>query len=123
MERAEYRLFDEYQFDVSADRVQWMRIFSDQRRLMRGRGVFRDDVLVLLHPYRIDDITDESALRDELSYDSLPVWDKTTYLVHLGNERQGFPVQDAIEIASGRHLEDTEIQDLVTRIQDVFPEE
>ncbi len=123
MERAEYRLYDDYHLDVTADRVHWMRIFSDQRRLMRGRGVFREDMLVLLHPYRIDDVTDEAGLREELAFESLPVWTETTYLVHLGTERQGFPVQDAVEIPTGRHLEAEEIHGLVGRIQDVFPSE
>lgn len=120
MERNAYRLFDEYFIEETEDRVQWMRIFSDQQRLMRGRGTYRDDVLVLLHPYRIDDITSEEGLRDELEFERLPVWSKTRYLVHMGSENQGFPVQDAVETTTGRHLAGDEVRSLVEKIQAAF---
>jgi hypothetical protein len=89
-------------------------------RLMQGKGVYRDDVLVLLFPTRIDPIEDVAALRSELEIESLPEWNKTAYLIHMGNARQGYPVQEAIATSDGRELERDEIFSLVDRIESVF---
>ncbi len=97
-----------------------MRVFDSEKRLMIGNGVYRDDVLVLLFPQRIDEITDLAGLRSELFLESLPEWDKTRYLVHMGNESQGYPVQEAMELLEGRPLSQAELDGVVSRIEDVF---
>jgi hypothetical protein len=115
-----FKLFDSYVLDQDDDQVEWIRIFADEARLMTGRGVYRDDVLVLLFPLQIDRIQDLAALRKSVQMDTLPVWNKTRYLVHMGNANQGYPVQEAVETVDGRHLEREEVLDLVGRIEDVF---
>jgi len=97
-----------------------MRIFADQKKLMTGHGVYRDDVLVLLFPTAVDDIVDVEGVRDDLEIDSLPEWNKTHYLVHMGNANQGYPVQEAIRTESGEPLDQDELDSLVDRIQSVF---
>lgn len=115
-----YKLLDRYVFDQNDDTVAWVRIFADEKKLMMGKGVYRDDVLVLLFPQHIDDITDVRGVRDDLGIDELPEWNKTAYLVHMGNANQGYPVQEAIATADGRELTQEELDDLVDRIQEVF---
>ena len=115
-----YRLFDSYVFDQSNDQVEWVRLFPDQMKIMSGRGVYRDDVLVLLFPQSVDDITNLDGVRSALEIDSLPVWNKTRYLIHMGNANQGYPVQEAVATADGRELERDEVLDLVARIESVF---
>lgn len=115
-----YRLFDNYVIDQFGDQVSWIRIFREEKQLMTGRGVYRDDVLVLLFPLQIDDITDLKGLLETVDLDSLPVWNKTRYLVHMGNANQGYPVQEAVETSDGRALERDEVFDLVSRIEEVF---
>jgi len=115
-----YKLLDRYVFDQSADTVAWVRIFADEKKLMTGKGVYRDDVLVLLFPQQIDDIVDLAGVRDDLNVDELPEWNKTAYLVHMGNANQGYPVQEAIRTADGSELTQEELDDLVDRIQEVF---
>jgi len=46
----------------------------------------------------------EDGLRQELEFARLPVWSKTRYLVHMGSEHQGFPVQDAVDTSTGRTI-------------------
>jgi hypothetical protein len=115
-----FRLFDTYVIDQDKDQVSWIRIFPGELELMSGRGVYRDDVLVLLFPLQIDRIADLRGLMDEIDIEALPVWNKTRYLVHMGNSNQGYPVQEAIETADGRHLERDEVLNLVSRIEEVF---
>ena len=115
-----FKLLNRYFISQEDDRVSWMRIFPDQKKLMMGRGVYRDDVLVLLFPQQIDDITDLDGVRRDLEMDTLPEWNKTTYLVHMGNANQGYPVQEAIATQDGRELSQDELDQLVDRIQDVF---
>jgi hypothetical protein len=116
-----YKLLDRYYLEQEEDRVSWLRIFPEQQRLMGGSGVYRDDVLVLLFPTRIDEITNAKAIREELGMDELPEWDKTRYLIHMGNVNQGYPVQEAIRTHDGTELEREELLSLVDRIEDVFP--
>lgn len=115
-----YKLLDRYVFDQDDDTVAWFRIFPEQKKLMMGKGVYRDDVLVLLFPQQIDDITSVGGLRDDLDMDELPEWNKTAYLVHMGSANQGYPVQEAIATADGRDLSQEELDELVDRIQEVF---
>lgn len=115
-----YKLLDRYVFDQDDDTVAWVRIFADEKKLMMGKGVYRDDVLVLLFPQQIDDITDLPGVREDLGMDELPVWNKTAYLVHMGNANQGYPVQEAVTTDDGRALTQQELDDLVDRIQEVF---
>lgn len=115
-----YKLFNSYIIDQSDDAVSWIRIFPQEMKIMAGRGVYRDDVLVLLFPLSVDTITDLAGLLADAEMDALPVWNKTRYLVHMGNANQGYPVQEAVETADGRHLERDEVLDLVARIEDVF---
>lgn len=115
-----YKLLNIYFFEQNDDSVSWIRIFPDEMRIMTGRGVYRDDVLVLLFPQSVDEITDLEGVRRELRLDSLPEWNKTRYLVHMGNANQGYPVQEAIALPEGRHLEQDELDAVVERIQRVF---
>ncbi len=115
-----YKLLDSYFLEQTDDTVAWMRIFPEQMKLMAGKGVYRDDVLVLLFPARVDDITDLEGVRADLQMDGLPEWNKTTYLVHMGNANQGYPVQEAIATADGRPLDQDELDSLVERIERVF---
>jgi hypothetical protein len=97
-----------------------MRIFPDQKKLMTGHGVYRDDVLVLLFPTAVDNIIDVAGVRADLDIDALPEWNKTHYLVHMGNANQGYPVQEAIRTDDGESLDQDELDSLVDRIQSVF---
>lgn len=115
-----YKLLNTYYFEQEDDRVSWIRLFPEEMKVMAGQGVYRDDVLVLLFPKSVDTITDLRGLRDELGIDSLPEWNTTRYLVHMGNANQGYPVQEAIATADGRHLGQEELDELVGRIEDVF---
>jgi len=115
-----YQLLDRYVIERHDDSVSWIRIFEEEKRLMYGRGVYRDDVLVLLFPTAVEPVEDLDATRSELGLGTLEEWDKTAYLVHMGNARQGYPVQDAIATADGRELEREEILSLVDRIESVF---
>lgn len=115
-----YTLFATYVLDQSDDQVEWVRLFPDDMKIMSGKGVYRDDVLVLLFPQSIDTITNLQGLRDDLEIESLPVWNKTKYLLHMGNANQGYPVQEAVATSDGRQLEREEILDLVDRIESVF---
>jgi hypothetical protein len=115
-----FKLFDSYVIDQSDDQISWVRIFRDELKMMTGRGVYRDDVLVLLFPLEIDRIVDLPALLETVEMDSLPVWNKTRYLIHMGNANQGYPVQEAIETSDGRPIEREELLDLIGRIEEVF---
>ena len=115
-----YKLLNTYYLEQEEDRVSWLRIFSNEKRLMRGNGVYRDDVLILLFPSQIDEIKDEQAVRKELGMAELPEWDKTKYVIHMGNVNQGYPVQEAIHTNDGREVEREELLTLVDRIQEVF---
>jgi len=115
-----YKLLNKYYFEQDDDRVSWMRIFADEKKLMSGKGVYRDDVLVLLFPAAVDDIVDLDAVRANLALESLPEWNKTAYLVHMGNANQGYPVQEAIRTADGSDLTQEELDSLVDRIESVF---
>ena len=115
-----FKLFDTYVIDQEDDQVSWIRIFPDELKMMTGTGVYRDDVLVLVFPLKIDLIADLPRLMETVKMDSLPIWNKTRYLVHMGNANQGYPVQEAVETADGRHLERDEVLDLVGRIEEVF---
>jgi hypothetical protein len=115
-----FKLFDSYVIDQNDDQVSWIRIFGDELKMMTGRGVYRDDVLVLLFPLEIDRIVDLPALLETVEMDSLPVWNKTRYLIHMGNANQGYPVQEAIETSDGRPIEREELLDLIGRIEEVF---
>ena len=115
-----YKLLNSYFLEQSDDTVTWMRIFPQQLKLMVGKGVYRDDVLVLLFPSCIDDITDLDGVRNDLEMDSLPEWNKTRYLVHMGNANQGYPVQEAIATSDGHPLDQDELDALVERIEAVF---
>ena len=100
-----FKLFDSYVLDQADDQISWIRIFPDELKMMTGRGVFRDDVLVLLFPVQIDRIVDLPALLETVEMEKLPVWNKTQYLIHMGNANQGYPVQEAVETSDGRHLD------------------
>jgi len=115
-----FKLFDTYMIDQENDQVSWIRIFPDELKMMTGKGVYRDDVLVLLFPLKIDLITDLPGLMITIEMDTLPVWNKTRYLVHMGNANQNYPVQEAVETADGRQLEREEVLSLVSRIEEVF---
>ena len=116
-----FTLFDTYVIDQEDDQVSWIRIFPEEMKMMTGRGVYRDDVLVLLFPLQIDIINDLPGLIETVGMADLPVWDKTRYLVHMGNANQGYPIQEAVETSDGRLLEREEILELVSRIEEVFP--
>ena len=109
-----FRLFDTYFIDQDDDSVSWIRVFPDDLKMMTGRGVYRDDVLILLFPLQIDEISDVEGLLKKMDLSSYPVWDKTQFLVHMGNANQGYPVQEAIEVSTGRHLERDEVLSLVS---------
>jgi hypothetical protein len=115
-----YKLLNKYILEQIDDSVSWIRIFPDEMQIMTGRGVYRDDVLVLLFPMSVDTITDLPGLLATAQMDALPEWNKTRYLVHMGNANQGYPVQEAIETTDGRNLNRDEVLDLVARIEDVF---
>ncbi|MFW5688277.1 MAG: hypothetical protein ACOC1U_01805 [Spirochaetota bacterium] len=115
-----YKLLNRYYLSQDEDRVEWLRIFRDDKKLMMGNGVYRDDVLVLLFPKQIDDIVDLPGLLRDLEFDALPEWNKTRYLVHMGNANQGYPVQEAIATSDGRELDQQELDALVGRIEEVF---
>lgn len=115
-----YRLLNRYFIEQADDRVAWARIFPDELRLMSGNGVYRDDVLVLLAPTEINPIVDIDGVRDAMDLESLPEWDKTRFLIHMGTVNQGYPVQEAIHTADGSPLEREELLDLVDRIESVF---
>ena len=115
-----YKLLNKYFLDQEDDRVSWMRIFTDEKKLMSGKGVYRDDVLVLLFPVAVDDIVDVPGVRENLALDALPEWNKTAYLVHMGNANQGYPVQEAIRTSDGSELTQEELDSLVGRIESVF---
>ena len=115
-----YKLLNSYFLDQSDDTISWMRIFAERRKLMMGKGVYRDDVLVLLFPTDVSDIMDLDGVRRDLEMETLPEWNKTRYLVHMGNANQGYPVQEAIDTSDGRPLEQDELDALVDRIQSVF---
>ena len=104
-----FRLLNRYVLDQEDDQVEWVRIFPDEMKVMSGRGVYRDDVLVLLFPQSVDSITDLDGLRNSLQIDSLPEWNKTKYLMHMGNANQGYPVQEAVATSDGRPLEREEL--------------
>ena len=115
-----FKLFDTYVFDQTDDQVSWIRIFPEELKMMTGRGVYRDDVLILLFPLEIDRIVDLPALLQTVEMESLPVWNKTRYLIHMGNANQGYPIQESVETVDGRPLERDEVLDLVGRIEEVF---
>lgn len=115
-----YKLLDTYYLEQMDDTVAWVRVFPREMKLMAGKGVYRDDVLVLLFPMRVDDITDLEGVKRDLGMEDLPEWNKTRYLVHMGNANQGYPVQEAILTADGTALEQTELNELVDRIESVF---
>lgn len=115
-----FQLFDTYVIDQTDDQVSWIRIFPEELKMMTGKGVYRDDVLVLLFPLQIDRIMDLPALLKTVEMETLPVWNKTRYLIHMGNANQGYPIQEAVETGDGRHLEREEILGLVGRIEEVF---
>ena len=115
-----YTLLNRYLIEQVDDRVTWMRIFDEERRLMTGHGVYRDDVLVLLSPTQIDEILDVDTVRSTIGLDGLPEWNKTSFLVHMGTVNQGYPVQEAVRTSDGSALEREELLDLVTRIESVF---
>ena len=115
-----YQLLDQYVIERTDDSVSWVRVFAKEMRLMYGKGVYRDDVLILLFPKAVEPIEDLDAVRSELGLGTLDEWDKTAYLVHIGNSRQGYPVQEAIATSDGRELDRDEIFALVDRIESVF---
>lgn len=115
-----YQLLENYFLEQTDDRVSWMRIFPEEKRLMMGNGVYRDDVLILLFPKRIDEITDVAGVRTDLELATLPVWNKTRYLIHMGNANQGYPVQEAVSLPEGQPLTQDELDAVVRRIEDVF---
>lgn len=115
-----YKLLDSYVLDQIGDQVSWVRIFTEQMKVMVGRGVYRDDVLVLLFPQSVETITDLDGLRSSFALDGLPEWNKTKYLIHMGSANQGYPVQEAIATADGRHLDRDETFAIVDRIESVF---
>ena len=116
----QYRLLGRYFLDQTDDRVSWIRVFAEERRIMTGQGVYRDDVLILLFPKQVDTITDLDGVLRELNLDALPEWDKTRYLVHMGNANQGYPVQEAISLPGGDPLGQQELDQVVTRLESVF---
>lgn len=115
-----YQLFGTYYLEQNDDRVLWFRIFPLEMQLMMGHGVYRDDVLILLFPERIDEITDLDGVRRDLGIGELPEWNKTAYLLHMGNVNQGYPVQEAIALPDGHPLTQTELDAVVSRIERVF---
>lgn len=116
----QYRLLGKYLLDQTDDRVSWIRVFAEEKRLMMGNGVYRDDVLVLLFPKQIDTITDLDGLMAQLDFNAHPEWNKTSYLLHMGNANQGYPVQEAISLPDGEPLSQEELDKVVARIEDVF---
>ncbi|MCA1754248.1 MAG: hypothetical protein LC641_06045, partial [Spirochaeta sp.] len=115
-----YKLLERYFLDQDDDRVVWMRIFTDEKKLMNGHGVYRDDVLVLLYPDEVNDIIDVEALKQELDFEFLPEWDKTRYLVHMGDETEGYAVHDTIDCRTGWDLSKEELETVIKRIHEVF---
>jgi hypothetical protein len=116
----QYRLLGRYFLDQNDDRVSWIRVFAGEQRIMMGQGVYRDDVLILLYPKQVDTITDLEGVMRELNLDALHDWDKTRYLLHMGNANQGYPVQEAISLPDGQPLGQEELEQVVARIEDVF---
>ncbi|WP_455382133.1 hypothetical protein [Salinispira pacifica] len=115
-----FSLLSRYFLDQTEDRVTWIRVFERERKMLAGRGVYRDDVLVLLAPTEAHDIKDIDGVRRELDLENLPVWDKTRYLIHMGSERQNWSVDEAIRCDTGEPVEGEELRGLVDRIQQVF---
>lgn len=115
-----YKLLERYFLDQEDDRVVWMRVFTEEKKLMNGRGVYRDDVLVLLYPEEVNDIVDVEALKTELNFEFLPEWNKTRYLVHMGNEKEGYAVHDTIDCRTGWDLTREELELVLKRIHEVF---
>ena len=115
-----FSLLDRYFLDQEEDRVTWIRIFDREKKMLAGRGVYRDDVLILLSPTEAHDITDIAGVRRELDIAGLPSWDKTRYLIHMGDERQNWSVDEAIRCDTGDAVLGEELNGLVERIQEVF---
>ncbi len=115
-----YQLFGRYFLDQSGDRVTWIRIFSKEQKMLAGRGVYRDDVLILLSPTESHTITSVSGVRDELEMDSLPVWDKTRYLIHMGNVEHNYSVDEAIHCPTGDAVKGEDLKELINRIEHDF---
>lgn len=116
-----FELLDQYILDTEEDTVYWIRVFPDEMKMLSGKGVYRDDVLILLFPIEVDAIKDLAALRSTLGFGTLPVWNRTSYLIHMGNANQNYPVQAAIETATGRELTRDEVLNIVDRVESVFP--
>jgi hypothetical protein len=115
-----YALLDRYVIEQEDDRVQWIRIFSEEMKIMAGRGVYRDDVLVCLYPQDVSDILNLAEVRKELAIESLPEWNKTRYLLHMGNVHQDYQVFDAIRCDTGELLQDDELVMVATRVNQIF---
>ncbi|HUX49644.1 MAG TPA: hypothetical protein VMW73_02550 [Spirochaetia bacterium] len=115
-----FTLLGRYFLDQEEDRVTWIRIFDDQLKMLAGRGVYRDDVLVLLSPTEVHEIRDLDAVRRELEFDTLPVWNKTRFLIHMGGHKQNYSVDEAMRCDSGEAVNGSELEELVNRIQQVF---
>ncbi len=115
-----FSLLNRYFLDQEEDRVTWIRIFDDEKKMLAGRGVYRDDVLILLAPGEVHDIRDLDGVRSELDMAGLPAWDKTRYLIHMGSERQNYSVDEAIRCDTGERVTGDELAALVERIQQVF---
>ena len=116
-----FELLDQYILDTDDDSVYWLRVFPREMKMLSGKGVYRDDVLILLFPIEVHGIKDLTALREPLGFGSLPVWDKTAYVIHMGNASQSYPIQAAIETETGRELTREEVDAIVERIEQVFP--
>jgi hypothetical protein len=115
-----FSLLGRFLLDQTDDRVTWIRIFENEKKMLAGHGVYRDDVLILLAPSEAHDIRDVRGVKEELGIDELPVWDKTRYLIHMGSERQNYSVDEAIYCDSGQTVAGDELTALVERIQKVF---
>lgn len=115
-----YKLLEQYFLDQNDDRITWIRIFEKERKMLAGHGVYRDDVLILLSPTESHNIKSVAGVRSELGFDELPIWDKTRYLIHMGNIAHNYSVDEAIHCPTGEAVRGEELKELVKRIEDVF---
>ena len=115
-----YGLLDRYYIEQNDDRVKWFRVFPTEKKLMVGNGVYRDDVLILLFPDEVNDIVDLEAVLSQLAIESLPQWNKTKYLIHMGNVNSNYSVDEAIRCDTGEDLTADELREVVRRVETVF---
>jgi hypothetical protein len=115
-----YQLFNLYFLEQEDEHVDWIRLFPEEETLMSGRGVYRDELLVLLYPDEVNRIVDLEGIRAQLKLEELPIWDKSRYLVHMGQEKDGYPIDNAVDLTTGESLSGEELAPVLELIERVF---